>query len=224
MNWSYFIGENARKYPDKDAIIFHDRHFAYREFNSRINAMAKGLLDLGIKKGDIVAFLLLNCPEFIELSIAVNRIGAIWLPINFRLAGEEIAYILNNGEVKLIISETWDYELKTDSFSEIESMNIAMAPSFIINLFSKSECDCEDNSNCLERARYTLLFYSQKQLESIQENIDEKLRKDEKSLVCGVPEIIFEKDELIAYSYCNAYTDCNDFHQGLEELLANNYQ
>lgn len=105
MNWSYVLEANARENPDKEAIIFEDRRITYAELNTRVNAMARGLLDMGLKKGDVVALLLYNCPEFIEMTFAANKIGAIWLPMNFRLAGEEMAYILNHGDVRLLVSE-----------------------------------------------------------------------------------------------------------------------
>ena len=113
MNWSYVVEENAREYPEKEAIIFEDRRITYRHLKERVNALAKGLLDLGLGKGDIVALLLYNCSEFVETTFAVNKIGAIWLPLNFRLVGEELAYILNNGDAKILISEADFYETLT---------------------------------------------------------------------------------------------------------------
>jgi len=110
MNWSYVAEKNAKEYPEKEAIIFGDRRITYSELNKRVNALAKGLLDLGLGKGDVVALVLYNCPEFVEVTFAVNKIGAIWLPLNYRLAGEEVAYILNHGEARILISEMDFYE------------------------------------------------------------------------------------------------------------------
>jgi len=105
MNWSYVLEGNAEKFPGKEALVYEDRRIIYRELNDRVDGLAKGLLDLGVGKGDIVAMLLYNCSEYIEITFAVNKIGAIWLPLNFRLAGAELAYILNNAEAKMLISE-----------------------------------------------------------------------------------------------------------------------
>jgi len=105
INWSYILEKNAEKYPDKEAIIFQDRRLTYKEINERVNSLAKGLLDLGIRKGDIVAILLYNCAEFMEITFAVNKVGAIWLPLNWRLVGEELSYILNDAQSKMLISE-----------------------------------------------------------------------------------------------------------------------
>jgi fatty-acyl-CoA synthase len=105
MNWSYVVETNAEKFPDKEAILYQERRIPYRELNDRVNGLAKGLLDLGIGKGDIVAILLYNCSEYIEITFAANKIGAVWLPLNFRLAGPELSYILDNAKAKVLISE-----------------------------------------------------------------------------------------------------------------------
>lgn len=105
INWSYILEKNAEKYPDKEAIIFQDTRLTYKEINERVNSLAKGLLDLGVRRGDIVALLLYNCAEFMEIIFAVNKVGAIWLPLNWRLVGEELSYILNDAQAKMLISE-----------------------------------------------------------------------------------------------------------------------
>ena len=105
MNWSYVLERNAEEFPNKEALVFEDRRYTYKELEKRVNALAQRLQDLGIKKGDVVAILLLNCPEYIEITFAVNKLGAIWLPLNYRLAGAELAYILNHSETTMLISE-----------------------------------------------------------------------------------------------------------------------
>jgi acyl-CoA synthetase (AMP-forming)/AMP-acid ligase II len=58
-----------------------------------------------VKRGDVVGVLLYNCCEYIEITFAVNQIGAVWLPLNFRLAAEEFRYILQNAEARALITE-----------------------------------------------------------------------------------------------------------------------
>ncbi|MBW1772654.1 MAG: long-chain fatty acid--CoA ligase [Deltaproteobacteria bacterium] len=105
MNWSYVLKQNAENYPDKEALIGLGKRITYRQLDERVDSLARGLMDLGIGKGDIVALLLLNCCEYMELTFAVNRVGAAWLPLNFRLAGEEFRYILENAGAKALITE-----------------------------------------------------------------------------------------------------------------------
>jgi len=105
MNWGHILKYNAERYPEKECIIGLGKRFTYQELEKRVGSLAQGLLDLGIGKGDIVAILLYNCCEYIEITFAVNRIGAIWLPLNFRLTSEEFYYILNNAGAKALITE-----------------------------------------------------------------------------------------------------------------------
>ncbi len=105
MNWSYVLQRNVDLYPEKYALVYEDKRFTYRELNNRVNALAKGFMDLGIRRGDIIAILLYNCSEYMEITFAANKIGAVWLPLNFRLAAPELSYILNNSEAKMLISE-----------------------------------------------------------------------------------------------------------------------
>ena len=105
MNWSSILKRNADKFPDKDSVVGLGKRFTYRELYERSNSLARGLRDLGLGKGDIVGVLLYNCCEYIEITFAINQIAAIWLPLNFRLAGEEFQYILENAGAKALITE-----------------------------------------------------------------------------------------------------------------------
>lgn len=106
MNWSYVLQRNTESFPNKEAVVFGERRLTYRELQERVDAFAHGLRELGIKRGDVVAILLYNCLEYIEITFAVNKLGAIWLPLNYRLSGEELKYILTHSEAKMLISET----------------------------------------------------------------------------------------------------------------------
>jgi fatty-acyl-CoA synthase len=69
----------------------------YREFNIRCNRLANAFREsLGVKKGDRIAILALNCFQYLEALFAVGKIGAILVPVNIRLTGKEIKYIFDN--------------------------------------------------------------------------------------------------------------------------------
>jgi len=95
--------------PDKEALvdILTGRCFSYREFNERANRLANGWRQhWGIKKGDRIAILAKNCPEYLEALFAVAKTGVILVPINIRLTGPELTYIFNDCEPKgLIVGE-----------------------------------------------------------------------------------------------------------------------
>ena len=105
MNWSLILKGNADKYPDKECIIGSGKRYTYWQLFERANSLAQTLKELGLGRGDIVGILLYNCCEYIEITFAVNQIGAVWLPLNFRLAGEEFQYILENAGARALITE-----------------------------------------------------------------------------------------------------------------------
>ena len=96
MNIAWWVYRWSELHPDKTAIHFAGRDISYHELHQRANRAACWLQSLGIEKGDRVAAMLRNCPEFIEIYLACSRLGAIFVPVNFRLAGPELDYILGN--------------------------------------------------------------------------------------------------------------------------------
>ena len=94
---------NAKKFPQTVALKNAQRAFTYPEMNRRINKLANSLSSLGLRKGDKVAVLLENCIEICELFLATAKAGIIIVPINFRLVGPEIEYIVNNSDAKAFV-------------------------------------------------------------------------------------------------------------------------
>ena len=105
INLSSFIRLHARRTPDKTAIVFGDSRIDYRTFESRIARTAGWLAQRGIGVGDVVAVLMKNSSAFIELAFAASHIGAVFLPINYRLAADEVAYIAGHAGAKLLIAD-----------------------------------------------------------------------------------------------------------------------
>ena len=95
---------SVRAHPDKTAVVFDGREITYRAMNDRINQMA-GVLscDLGVRPGDRVAYLLPNCPELLELYYAVQKIGAVVVPLNYKLIPREVAYLTNASGARVLV-------------------------------------------------------------------------------------------------------------------------
>ena len=93
----------ARKTPDKEALVFHDRRCTYRQLNERVNRLAHGLLGLGIRKGDKVSLIFANCIEMVECYYALMKIGAVAAPQNVRFSAKEYAYQIDNSDSRAII-------------------------------------------------------------------------------------------------------------------------
>ncbi len=103
MNVGTFFTKAARAFPDRLAIAYGDGEWTYRQSNERINRLANGLSGLGIRKGDNVAILLHNCPEFLETLYACFKAGIGAVPINFRLHPRECSYIIDNSEAVAVV-------------------------------------------------------------------------------------------------------------------------
>jgi fatty-acyl-CoA synthase len=103
MNIAWWVQRWADLHPDKPAIIFEEKQITYSELNQRANRSSCWLQSLGIEKGDRVAAMLNNCPEFIELFLACARLGAIFVPLNFRSAPPELDYFLKNCRPRLFV-------------------------------------------------------------------------------------------------------------------------
>jgi acyl-CoA synthetase (AMP-forming)/AMP-acid ligase II len=93
-------------FPQKRAIVCGERHWTYQEFGNRIHRLSHCLKGLGIKKDDKVAVLHPNCHAFLEAYYAIPQIGAISVPINYRLSPREIAFILQDSESKILIADS----------------------------------------------------------------------------------------------------------------------
>lgn len=102
LNVGYMLLRNVYGHPDKLAVVFGNKRYTYKVFSQRVNRLANALLKGGIAKGDKVAYLLNNCSEFAEISFAVSKIGALSVPLNFRLKEEEIGYIIENSDSSFI--------------------------------------------------------------------------------------------------------------------------
>ena len=98
-----WVINNARRFPNKEGVISKDGRYTFKQLDERVNRLSNALIALGLKRGDRVAFLDRNCPQYLELCFGVTRAGMVGVPLNYRLVGREFAYLLNNSEVKAII-------------------------------------------------------------------------------------------------------------------------
>jgi fatty-acyl-CoA synthase len=93
----------ARMTPGKDALVQGDRTRTYAELEHRSTRLALGLRERGVAPGDRVAFLGLNSIELVETMFAVAKLGAVFLPVNTRLAPPELQHVLTDSGAKLLI-------------------------------------------------------------------------------------------------------------------------
>lgn len=100
------VATHARLQPHKLGARDSRRALSYAQWDERASRLAAGLLALGLKKGDRVGVLAYNCVEWMEMYVGMARAGLVAVPMNFRLTGPEIAYILGHAEVAAVIAGT----------------------------------------------------------------------------------------------------------------------
>jgi acyl-CoA synthetase (AMP-forming)/AMP-acid ligase II len=97
------LRERARRHPDRVAYHAGDTSVTYAEFDRRVDRAAAALAAAGVGPGDRVAMLDKNSLEYVELLFAAARIGAVQVPVNYRLAPDEVAYIVGNARAKVFV-------------------------------------------------------------------------------------------------------------------------
>ncbi|MCP4676963.1 MAG: long-chain fatty acid--CoA ligase [Deltaproteobacteria bacterium] len=100
LNLGQIYPVNARKYPDHIAFMDETRSYTFPESNRRVNQISHALLSLGLTKGDKISCYLENCIEICELYVACAKTGIIINPVNFRLVGPEVRFIVDNADSK----------------------------------------------------------------------------------------------------------------------------
>src|SRR5690242_113273 len=88
--------------PDEEAITYFERTWTWSEWNERIRRLAGALKEFGVKRGDVVAFLDKNHPACVEVTTAAASLGAATAIVNFRLAADELDYVLNDSDAKVL--------------------------------------------------------------------------------------------------------------------------
>jgi fatty-acyl-CoA synthase len=105
FNLARSVDRNADRTPNAEAVIFRDARLTHLQLHDRVNALAAAFQAAGVGQGDIVALLMGNRPEFLEVTLAVNRVGAAFLPLNVRLAEPELEYIIGHAGAAAIVTE-----------------------------------------------------------------------------------------------------------------------
>src|SRR6185369_11890340 len=110
-NIGLLLTKRAALSPTMDGVVEveRERRFTFPAVNARSNRVADALRGLGVQKGDRVALLLMNGVEFVESFFAIAKIGAIVVPLNWRLVADELAFILGDSGATALI---YDHELR----------------------------------------------------------------------------------------------------------------
>ncbi|WP_096552149.1 class I adenylate-forming enzyme family protein [Ureibacillus thermosphaericus] len=120
MNSSMLLARNARKYPMNEAVICQGRRVIYKELDELVTRFSHALLNLGIKPEDKVIIYMPNVLEFVVSYFAIQRIGAIVVPVNARFTLSEVEYVAEHAQAKAIIA----HEAIFAAVENIENINL----------------------------------------------------------------------------------------------------
>jgi acyl-CoA synthetase (AMP-forming)/AMP-acid ligase II len=127
-DWYAVLEHHATRTPDKPLTVFEGATTTYGEMHERATASAAGLHDRGIGRGDVVALLSYNCPEFLETIFAANYLGAIAMPINWRLAAPEVRYILEHSQAHALVCDPALLPVANAGTTGLDLARIAIGP------------------------------------------------------------------------------------------------
>ncbi len=152
-----------------EAIRMEGRVWSYQELDEQANRVAGGLASLGIGKGDRVAMMLPNIPEFVFTFFGIQKLGAVAVPFNTMYKGREISYILQDSGAKAIVCLT--------SFS---------------NLINEIKTDCPALEHVIVTGQRTLVFLDPDASVNVQLVLESQLFASEEEAFHGVGEVLVE--------------------------------
>ncbi len=129
MNTTDFLTIATAICPDRPLMIYQGQQWTFDQAAERINRLANAFAGLGITKGDRLGILQVNCNQYIETYFAAAKLGAIFVPLNFRAKADELSYMLDNAEAKLLL---------------MGSRYVGMVDDMLPNLPSVENCICID--------------------------------------------------------------------------------
>ena len=112
--------KHARLDADKECVVCDDVRLTWKQLNERVNRLANALADLGVVKGTKVATLALNCHRLIEIYYATSKLGAVAVPLNFRLSPDELVYVINHSDAEVLIVDHNTLEITGQILPQLE--------------------------------------------------------------------------------------------------------
>ena len=116
-----FLNRTADIYPDREALIYNELRYTWREVRARCRQVASALNARGIGKNDTVSLLTFNTPEMFECHFAVPLAGAVLNTINTRLDAATVAYIIDHGEAKMFVVDRELWPVLKDALSQCKT-------------------------------------------------------------------------------------------------------
>jgi acyl-CoA synthetase (AMP-forming)/AMP-acid ligase II len=127
LSWCAVLDHHASRAPDTPLATFGGATVTYGDMAARSAELASGLSERGVGRGDVVGLLSYNCTEFLETIFAANHLGAIAMPINWRLAAPEVRYILEHSGASALVCDEALLELADDATHAMDTGPLRVA-------------------------------------------------------------------------------------------------
>ncbi|MGB8418022.1 acyl-CoA synthetase [Paraburkholderia sp.] len=106
MNLAYWLTQNARRLPEHVALVWGEKSWSWAQFDARVSALAAALSERGVGRGSTVLVHSKNSNEMFESMFATFRLGAVWVPTNFRLMPDEVVYMASVAESQIFLCQS----------------------------------------------------------------------------------------------------------------------
>ena len=165
MNTTDFLSISTAICPDRNSLVFDGKRWTYARINERINKLANGLAKLGVGKSDRIGIIHVNCNQYVESYFAVAKLGAIFVPLNFRAKTDELAYMIANAEAKILLLGSRYLDIINDMVPQLPTVkdyisidNDSGGITYyedLINLSSSDELTCDIGDEDITILMYT---------------------------------------------------------------------
>jgi acyl-CoA synthetase (AMP-forming)/AMP-acid ligase II len=165
MNTTDFLNIATAICPDRAFLVFEGQKQTFAETNERINRLAHALGKMGIRKADHVGMLHVNCPQYVEAYFAAAKLGAVFVPLNFRAKADELSYMINHAGIRALFVGGRYMEMVNGILGRLTSVEECIAIDekqqkwpFYEDLISSSPAD--DIQAEIEDEALTILMYT----------------------------------------------------------------
>jgi len=165
MNTTDFLSIANAICPERDCIVFEGKRWTYAQINERVNKLCNALVKSGVERNDRVGILHVNCNQYIETYFAVARLGAIFVPLNFRAKADELAYMITHAEVKDLFVGDRYLEMVNGMLTQLPTVKRCFSidsPSEGMGYYEDLICSCSaDECSCeIGDEDITILVYT----------------------------------------------------------------
>jgi len=122
-----YLTNSAARYPDKTAVVCGDQVVTYADLDRRTNQLARSLIQAGVRRGDRAIIFLPNSVETALAVFAVLKAGAVFVPVNPGMKADKLAYIVDNCQAAVIITDATGFATIGEFWTQLPSISVVVA-------------------------------------------------------------------------------------------------